>query len=262
MPRRCLNTAIYAAGAALVALALGGTQAWVAERTDCPGRGLLPVAAFVSLGIPYTLNTIAWLLLLGRAGPVNQALSALTGAPGTPLNVYSMGGMVFIEGLTWAPMAFLMATATLRNQDPTLEEAARTAGGRLLTVLRRITLPLMTPTFLALLLLVFHPRTESFEVPALVGYPARLRVLTTLIYDQIYRQMPPLYGRAAAFSLLLVVAVSALLALYLRVLARADRFRVIGGKNFRPQRLRLGGWRWPMACLVWLATTLTLGLRC
>ena len=178
------NTLMYAAGAAVIAVTLGTVQAWVAERTDGPGGAILYLLAFISLGIPYTLNTIGWLLLLGRAGPVNHILTVLTGRPQV-LNVYGLGGMIFIEGLTWAPMAFLMCAAAMRNQDPSLEEAAMTAGGRLATVLRRVTLPLLRPTFLAVLLLAFTRGLESFEVPALVGTPGRVRVLTTLIYDQI-----------------------------------------------------------------------------
>ncbi len=249
-----VDTLVYAAGAAAIAVAIGAVQAWVAERTDGPGGAVLYLLAFVSLGIPYTLNTIGWLLLLGRAGPVNHMLQALTGQP-QMLNVYGLGGMIFIEGLTWAPMAFLMCAAAMRSQDPSLEEAAMTAGGRLPTVLRRVTLPLLRPTFLAVLLLVFTRGLESFEVPALVGTPGRVRVLTTLIYDQIYRQMPPVYGRAAAFALVLVVAVTALLALYARLLGRAERYRVLGGKSFRPRRMALGAWRWPAA-----AGALSLGL--
>ena len=66
-----LNSALYSLGAALLALALGTAQAWLAERTDAPLKQYLYVTAIVSLGIPYVLYIVAWLLFLGKSGPVN-----------------------------------------------------------------------------------------------------------------------------------------------------------------------------------------------
>ena len=65
------NTAIYAIGTAMVAIVLGGTQALIVERTNAPGRGYVIAATILSLGVPHVLYVVAWLLLLGRAGPVN-----------------------------------------------------------------------------------------------------------------------------------------------------------------------------------------------
>ena len=77
---------------------LGVVQALIVERTNTPGRRYVFLVAVVSLGIPHVLYVVAWLLLLGRAGPVNALIEHLAGA-GPALNVYSMWGMVLSWGL-------------------------------------------------------------------------------------------------------------------------------------------------------------------
>src|ERR1700730_1775238 len=69
-----INSVLYPLGAAVLALVLGAAQAWLAERTDASLRQLLYVTAIISLGIPYVLYIVAWLLFLGRAGPFNALL--------------------------------------------------------------------------------------------------------------------------------------------------------------------------------------------
>ena len=112
-----LNSLIYSFGSALLALVIGAAQAWLAERTDASLRQLLYVASIVSLGIPYVLYIVAWLLLLGKAGPVNLLLQQVFGGTTPYINVYSLGGMIFVEGLLWSPLAFLLLSPVFRNSD-------------------------------------------------------------------------------------------------------------------------------------------------
>src|SRR3954447_9876678 len=101
------NTVVYAFGSALVAIVLGVVQALIVERTNTPGRGYVFLAAVVSLGIPHVLYVVAWLLLLGRTGPVNALISYIVGGTEEPvLNVYSMWGMILVEGVGFAPLTF------------------------------------------------------------------------------------------------------------------------------------------------------------
>ena len=106
---------------------LGGAIAWVVMRTDAPLRGLGYFTAFASFGTPFILYTIGWILLLGKAGPVNYWLQTLLDQSGPVINVYSLPGMIFIEALLWSPFVFLMLAASFRSMDPSLEEARRLA---------------------------------------------------------------------------------------------------------------------------------------
>jgi iron(III) transport system permease protein len=92
-------------------------------------------------------------------------------------------------------------------------------------------------------LLIFIRSFESIEIPALVGLPGDVRVLTTAIYIDA-QKLPPQYGSAGAFSVLLMLFVAATLYLYFRVTREGDRFHTVTGKGYRPALIHLGGWRY------------------
>lgn len=238
-----LNSFIFAFGSALLALVIGGINAWLVERTDTPFKPLAYLTTLISLGTPYVLYTSAWLLLLARSGPINSWYRELTGNSGVLINVYGMGGMILIEGLLWSPLVFLLLGSTLRNFNPDLEEAARMSGAGTWDTLRRITFRLSLPSVLALSMLVFIRTIEAFEVPALVGLPGRVHVLTTDIYELMHRTMPPDVGSASTLSTLLLCIVGGLLWYYGRLTQNAERFATITGKNFRPKNIALGKFR-------------------
>jgi len=238
-----LNTIYFSIGSALLATLMGGTIAWIVTRTDTPFRGLGYFTAFASFGTPFILYTIGWLLLLGKAGPVNYWLKIFFNQAGPVINIYSLSGMIFIESLLWSPFVFLMFAAAFRSMDPSLEEASAVCGARIWQTMRRVSLRLMLPAFFSVLLLIFIRSFESFEIPALVGLPGDVRVLTTSIYIDA-QKLPPQYGSAGAFSVLLMLVVAATLYLYFRVTREGDRFQTVTGKGYRPTVIQLGGWRY------------------
>src|SRR5262245_28598551 len=114
------NTVVYSIGSAAVAIVLGVVQALIVERTNTPGRRWVFLTAVISLGIPHVLYTVAWLLLLGRTGPVNSLIADIFGpGDGPALNVYSMWGMILVEGVGFAPLTFLLMSAVLRDRKST-----------------------------------------------------------------------------------------------------------------------------------------------
>lgn len=241
------NSILFAAGSAALALAIGWISAWIVERTNTPLKALAYLTAVISLGTPYILYVTAWLLLLGKAGPINQLYRTLTGTSDVLLDVYSMPGMIMVEGFLWSPLAFLLVGATLRNANPELEEAARVSGAGLWATIQRVTLRLSLPAILALAMLVFIRAIEAFEVPALVGLPGRISVLTTDIYSNMVAKAPPDIGGASALSVLMLVLVMALLAVYGKLSRHAERFATITGKGFRPRPFDLGRLRYAAA---------------
>jgi iron(III) transport system permease protein len=237
-----VNSLFYALGSALLALVIGAAQAWLAERTDAPLRQLLYVASIISLGVPYVLYIVAWLLLLGKAGPVNALLHQMLGGA-VHINVSSLGGMIFVEGMLWSPLAFLLLAPVFRNSDAAFEEAASMCGAGIAATFRRVTMGMARPALLALGLLVFIKASESFEVPALVGLPGSTRVLTSTIYQRLTLEIPPDIGSASAFGVLLLILMAILLQVYNRVAAQTHRYQTVTGKGFRPRIVRLGRWR-------------------
>ncbi len=250
------NTLTFAAASAALALAIGTVNAFIVERTNAPWKPLAYLTAVISLGIPYILYVSAWLLVFGKAGPVNQLYRVLTGSTGVLLDIYSLPGMILIEGFLWSPLAFLLVGASLRNANSELEEAARMCGAGLGMTLRRITLPLSLPALMALAMLVFIRAIEAFEVPAIVGLPGRVLVLTTDVYSAMVAHAPPDLGGASALSVLMLGLVLVLLAIYGRLGRNADAFATVTGKGFRPRPFDLGRLR-PVAGAV-LALNFTL----
>ena len=236
------NTLIYAFGSAAIAIVVGTVQALIVERTNTPGRKLAFFAAIISLGLPHILYVVAWLLLLGRSGPVNDAIMSVLQRE-QAIDVYSMWGMALIEGVGFVPLTFLLMSAVLRSMDASFEEAAIMAGAGPLRAFWAITLRMGIPALCALATLIFVRTFESFEVPALVGLAGNINVLTTTIYQSMHRTGMPSYGEAGAYSVTLVGIVTVLLIWQSRLSRYAHRYQTITGKGFRPRILDLGAWR-------------------
>ena len=253
-----LNSMVFAAAATSISLVFGGVLAWVTERTNAPFKPLATLTAIISLGTPYILYVTAWLFLLGRAGPFNDAWRNLGGA-GLLVDVYSLWGMVLIEGFLWSPLVFLLLSATFRAANADMEEAARMSGASVLATVWRISLRLAWPAVLAMALFVFIRNLEAFDVPVLVGTPGRITLLTTDIYLAT-KEVPPLLGHASAFSVVLIGIVAVLLLLYGRVSRNAERYASVTGKGFRPRPFDLGRGRWLGGALILFNFVLVLGL--
>ena len=256
------NTVLYAGGSAVVAIVLGVAQALIVERTNTPGRQYAFLIAAVSLGIPHVLYTVAWLLLLGRTGPVNTLVAGLLGldGQGSLLNVYSLWGMILIEGVGFAPLTFLMMSAVLRSTDASFEEAALVAGARPLTPFRLITLRLGLPGLLALMLLIGIRAFESFEVPALVGLAGNVTVLTTNIYQSSKNVGASNFGESAAYAVSLLLIVTLLLMWHNRLAHHAHQFQTITGRGYRPRIIDLGPLRYLAGAILFFIFVLVIVL--
>lgn len=238
------NSLVFSIGSAAWALVFGTVLAWLAERSNAPFRGLAYVAAFVSFAIPGLIKVIGWILLLGpNDGFLNVIVRDLTGVSHF-FNIFSMAGMVLVEGFLWTPIVFLLMATPFRSMDPSLEEAAIISGSSDWQVFRKVTLPMAAPSVLAVLMLTFIRSLEAFEIPALVGLPSGIEVFTTQIYLQLTEGYIPEYGNASAYSVLLIGLVGLSLLPYYRVTQHAHRFTTITGKGFQPRRKDLGALRW------------------
>jgi iron(III) transport system permease protein len=234
------NSLIFSLGSTVLAIGTGGVVAWFVERTSTPLRSLAYLSAIVSLGTPYILYVTAWLFLLGRSGPVNAALMALTGSTASIFNVYSLAGMIVIEGFLWSPLAFLLLAAVFRAANADYEEAARMSGAGIWRTLGHVSLRMMLPALLAVAVLIVVRSLEAFEVPTLVGLPGGVKLLTTEIYLDMKKNVPPDLGYASAFSVLLLLLAAILLYFYSRLVKNAARFHTVTGRGYRSRPFELG----------------------
>lgn len=238
------NSLKYALGTCVISFFIGTYLAWINERTNTPFKKVFMVMALIPFIIPGILSTIAWILLLSpKIGLINLVVKEILRLDSAPFNIYSMGGMVWAEAIHLYPLVFLLMSAAFRNMDTSLEEAALTAGSSTVTTFWRVTLPLMRPAMFGVLLVMFIRGIEAFEVPALVGVPARISVFTTKIFLAIH-QFPSDFGLAGAYAVTLLVISGAGVLVYQRITRKEERFATVTGKGYRPRVIDLGGWKY------------------
>jgi iron(III) transport system permease protein len=235
------NSLWFAFGSAALSLTVGTALAYLNVRTDVPFKALFFAASIIPLIIPGILYTIAWILLASPdIGLINTLLRPVTG--GAVFNIFSIWGMVWVEGLHLSPIVFLLMVAAFRSMDPSLEESALMSGASRWVVFRRITLPLVRPAIIARVLIMTVRTLESFEVPALLGLQNNIYVFTSRIYF-VLRQYPPDLSAAGALAIGLLLLALAGVALG-QFLGRASKnYQTVTGKGFRPRPLELGKWR-------------------
>jgi iron(III) transport system permease protein len=247
------NTVIYVLGSAVLGLALSLSLTYLLERTDVPGRKLFRSVILSPMAVPAIVMAIAWTFV---ANPTNGPLSRLFHAVfGVTPSIYTLYGMIFVTAILSVPSTYLLVSPQFARFDAAFEDAAATSGASWWRRTRRIVLPLLSPAILSAGMLLLVISLESFDVPAILGFPRNTYVFSTLIQQEL---QPPSgttnYGGASAYGLILVIVAVALAVVYRRRVKASDRFRTVTGKGFRPAVVRLRRWRW--------AATAGVGLYC
>jgi iron(III) transport system permease protein len=215
-----LNTLGLGVGTIMTVLLFAVPLSWLLARTDLAAKNLWLTMLSVEILIPGFLKAFAWILLLNpRTGMINVALMTFLGLERAPINIYTLPAISFIQGLSLTPPAVFMMVAAFRAMDVSLEESARVHGMRYGAIARRITLPLMMPALVAALLYYFVTAIETFEIPAILGLPSRIFVVTTMIYESTQPDAGlPNYGAASSIGILLSAFSTTGLYFYFRTL--------------------------------------------
>ena len=256
--------AISAIGTVLT-VAISVMFAWLIERTDMPMRNLAWALILIPMAIPGVLFALGWALLLApKTGVLNIILRSGFDVLGIsfsegPLNIYSLGGLIFLDGLRGVTTVFLMVVGAFRMMDPTMEEAARVAKASGRRAFFQVTLPALMPAILSATIYSFISSMESFEGPLAIGLPGGIFVLSTLIYFTTRLQAPLEYGLGAVFGVVYMVLMLFLLAGYRRIVRYTERYSTITGKGFRPRVVSIGKWRYPAFGMFVLYFLVTVG---
>ena len=239
----------FAIGTAAFAFFVGTSLAWMNERTNTPFKSLFFALSLIPLVIPGILFTVAWILLGSpKIGIVNLVLMSLFNLSEPVFNIYSMWGMIWVDGLHYSPVAFLLMTAAFRAMDPSLEESAMMSGANVFQVLWNITLKLTWPAIFATFLILFVRAIESFEVPALLGLPVGIQVFTSSIYQAVHRY-PSQIGLASAYAITLLAITTIGIYFISKLSSSGSKYATMTGKGFRPRQIDLGPWRWFAAAI-------------
>jgi iron(III) transport system permease protein len=242
------NTLVACAGGTLIAVVIGLLFSWIMVRTNTPFKGIIAAASILPLFAPPLVAGVAWSIL---GSPKTGLINTLFKWAGLDWRVdfYTLSGLVFVFGIYYAPYVYMFTSSALRNMDPSLEEAAEISGASAFSTLFTVTFPLIMPAIVSGMLLSFIVMLGIYGVPAVLGAPSNINVLTTYIF-KLTNWSPPLYNTAAAVAIILMVVTGFLVLLQQKVLSGRS-YTTVAGKAFRPRNLDLGPWRW---------LTLSLGL--
>lgn len=239
-----LTTVLLMGAKTLLAVTMAATLAWIVTRTDTPARGTLEILLTVPYFIPGLLEAIAWIMLLSpNSGTINVWLRSLFGLEGAPFNIYSLGGIIWVMSLGSTSFIFLLLVNALRNMDASLEESARTSGAGAMRTALTVTLPLIAPVLFGAGMLSFIRAMDAFEVPVLLGLPAKVFVFSNRIYAAVQYDYPVNYGLATALGVSFFVLIVSLIYVQNRVL-KGKQFFVVTGKGYKPRVVKLGRFRY------------------
>jgi iron(III) transport system permease protein len=236
-----LNTLIACGGGTLIAVVIGLAFSWIVVRTNTPFKGLIGAASILPLFAPPLVAGVAWAIL---GSPKTGLINTIFKWMGLDWRVdfYSMWGLIFVFGIYYAPYVYMFTSSALRNMDPSLEEAAEISGASAFSTLFSVTFPLIMPAIVSGMLLSFIVMLGIYGIPAVLGAPINLNVLTTYIF-KLTNWSPPLYNTAAAVAVILMAVTGGLVYLQQKVLSGRS-YTTVAGKAYRPRSLDLGRWRW------------------
>jgi putative spermidine/putrescine transport system permease protein len=206
-----------------ICAAVGGAEAYILNRMSARWKGIFLLVILGPLLISVVARTLGWALLFGgETGVVNQALMAL-GAIRTPIAfMFTESGVVVALSHVLMPFMVLSVWASLQRLDPQIENAARSLGASQATLLRRVVLPQVMPGVLSGAIVVFALAASAFATPAIIG-GRRLKVASTLAYDEFLNTLN--WPLGAAVAVLLLVALALIIVVSNRLVER--RYRVV-----------------------------------
>ncbi len=220
--QRVVGFTIWQAGlSTLLTLAVGLPAAYLTARYRFRGKALLMALTAIPFVMPTLVVAAAFNALLGPRGWLNLGLMALLRVETPPIEFSGTLGAILLAHVFYNTTIVLRTVGDFWSRlDPRLEQAARVAGADRWQVLRRVTLPLLSPAIAAAALLVFLFDFTSFGVILILGGP-RFATLEVEIYNQTVGLFNlPL---AAVLSLIQLACTLALTIAYTRLAERISR---------------------------------------
>ncbi|MHB0951868.1 MAG: ABC transporter permease [Allorhizobium sp.] len=233
----------------IVSVLIGGFFALALTLADVRGKWLLSFLFMLPTMIPPQVTALSW---VGMSGPSSPLLKALGLAPplGSPQPLYSTAGIALLFGVQHAPLVYLTLRAGLLALPRDGIEAARLSGASSMRVLKDIILPLSLPGLIAGAAIAFISGIGNFGIPAILGIPASIYTLPTLIHSRLASFGSGTFGEIAILSGMIAVIAVGGISIQERALRGRD-YRVIGLSG-SAATFRLGFFRPFVESALWL----------
>ena len=252
MNRQALkNTLIAGFATMILGTLIAFPLAWLVGRTNLYGKRFFRALFVMTYMVPPYVGAMAWLRLLNpNVGTINKALRVifcLGDSPG-PLNIYTLGGMIWVLTSFYYPYAFITISRAMEKMDPSLEEAGRISGASPLKTLITVTLPMMMPSLIAGALLVFIAAASCYGIPSIIGTSGNVYTVTTRIVEYVSMGQSNM-NDAIGLALFLMAVALVILFISDGVLAK-KQYITVSGKSVQPAIVDLRSWRVPLTVLV------------
>jgi iron(III) transport system permease protein len=222
-----MNSLIVGVGSTILAFVIAVILALCVTRFKIPGARWLDTVIVTPAYLPPFVGAIAFVFLLSpRIGVLNKLMGNI-GIP--PFQIYSIQGIILVMGLYAAPLAYLYLRPAFLAMDSSLEEAARVFGASPFATMRRVILPIVKPSLLASLMILFISAIGEFGIPGILGTQANVNVIATQVLIDTTTKTPSQPGQASVLGLILAVITLALLYVNSR-LTRNQSFTTVGGR--------------------------------
>jgi iron(III) transport system permease protein len=228
-----------AIGAVVLALAIGGSLAWLVVRTDMPGRKIVNQLAVLPYIMPSWTLAQAWLVLFKNrtSGGAPGMFEYIFGASPPDWLSYGPVPIIICSALHYYTFFFLFVSAALMSIDSNLEEAGELMGANRWRILRKITIPLVLPALLSGFIMTFSKVMGTFGGPNILGSPVKYYVVATMIRGSLAAG-----DKADSFVLAIVLILFAMVTISLnqRLVGTRRSYETIGGRGFvaNPSKLR------------------------
>ncbi|MBV6304536.1 iron ABC transporter permease [Candidimonas humi] len=253
-----VHTISVALGAMAIALVAGGVMAWLISRTDILGRKWFATALIVPYMLPSWTIALAWsAVFLNRTVGGQPGWMETLGFEPPDWLAYGQLPITVVLALHYTPFVILLFGNALRSFDSQLEDSARMLGARASTVARRIIIPLMRPSLLSAVTLIFAKCLGDFGVAYILGAPVKYDVLATSLFRSVTARQG---GEAAVLAGVIILIGSISVLIDARLVREARRFITIGSKGSMNRSQKLGAWRLPMTALAGAMFTVSVAI--
>ena len=200
-----MSTLVIAVGSVVAALLVGLPLGFLLTRFEFRGRRLLSAVATLPAALPPLVGVLAFLFLYGESGVVTRGVQRALGLQAPPWSLTGLWAIIFVHAYTMYVYVFLFVAAGLERYDTTLDEAAAGLGASGGFRLRRVTLPLLTPSIAGAMLLVFMSALGSFSAPYIFGGGTRV-LATQILVSRVNGAMGLAYVETTVLALAAVAA--------------------------------------------------------
>lgn len=252
-----INSLIVVVPATIIGTIMAIILAWIVTRTDLPGKGIWQTLLVIPYLIPPFIGAISWTYLLGPVGFVNKWYMDIFNAADPLVDIYSLGGMIFVMAIYGYAIPYIMILPTMKKINASVEESARISGANTFRTLKDITIPILAPAIIGGMLLLFMYEMADFGIPAVLGAPDQINLMTTQIYYTILSSDTPNHLEIAAAQSMLLVLLGIIGLHFYSKFTKSNKYVVVSGKSGSAENTKLGKWKIPIQIFLGLVVIVT-----